>query len=65
MSHVAVSDELQRYTIEVNTLGLLSILQSVKSLGLVKTKVYHASTSEEFGNETSGDTLLNEESKVI
>jgi GDPmannose 4,6-dehydratase len=63
MSHVAVSDELQRYTIEVNTLGLLSILQSVKSLGLVKTKVYHASTSEEFGNETSGDTLLNEESK--
>lgn len=64
MSHVAVSEELQKYTFEVNTLGILNILQSVKSLNLSSTcKIYHASTSEEFGNETDGSTLLNELSR--
>ena len=62
MSHVAVSDELQRYTLEVNTLGILNILQSVKSLGMTDCRVYHASTSEEFGNETDGSMLLDENS---
>ena len=64
MSHVAVSEELQAYTFQVNTLGVLNILQSVKSLGLEKRcRVYHASTSEEFGNETDGSTMLSETSR--
>lgn len=65
-SHVKVSAELERYTIETNTLGILSILQAVKLLGLEKTtKIYQAGTSEEFGNQTDGKTLLNETSPKI
>jgi len=62
-SHVKVSHDLEDYTFKVNTLGVLYILQSVKSLGLEKTcKIYHASTSEMFGNETDGSKFLTEES---
>ncbi len=64
-SHVKVSHELENYTFQVNTLGLLNILQSVRSLGLTHScKIYHASTSEMFGNETDGSTFLTEESKI-
>jgi GDPmannose 4,6-dehydratase len=62
-SHVKVSHELENYTFQTNTLGVLNILQSVRSLGLEKTcKIYHASTSEMYGNQTDGDNLLNENS---
>lgn len=62
-SHVKVSHDLENYTIQVNTLGVLSILQSVRNLGLEKTcKIYNASTSEQFGNTSDGSVLLNEES---
>lgn len=64
-SHVAVSEELENYTIQVNTLGVLSILQSIRSLGLNKCRVYHCGTSEEFGNFTDGTTLLNEDSPKV
>ena len=64
-SHVKVSHDLENYTFQVNTIGILNILQSVRSLGLEKTcKIYHASTSEMYGNETDGKTLLNEESPM-
>lgn len=63
-SHVKVSSELERYTFEVNTLGLLTILQSIKKIN-IKCRVYHASTSEEFGNETDGSFLLSETSPKI
>jgi len=64
-SHVKVSEELGNYTFEVNTLGILNILQSVRSVGIEKKcKIYHASTSEMYGNETNGEKLLNEESKM-
>jgi GDPmannose 4,6-dehydratase len=63
MSHVKVSHDLENYTFQTNTLGTLSILQSVRSLGLEKTcKIYHASTSEQFGNTSDGSIMLNEES---
>jgi GDPmannose 4,6-dehydratase len=63
MSHVKVSHELENYTFQTNTLGTLSILQSVRSLGLEKTcKIYHASTSEQFGNTSDGSVMLNEDS---
>jgi GDPmannose 4,6-dehydratase len=64
-SHVKVSCELENYTFQVNTIGLLNILQAVRTLGLEKkTKIYHASTSEMFGNTTDGTLLLTEESPM-
>tara|TARA_B100000902_G_C27178512_1_gene847666 strand:+ start:98 stop:1159 length:1062 start_codon:yes stop_codon:yes gene_type:complete len=49
-SHVAVSFEIPEYTAEVDALGPLRILESVRILGLTeKTKVYQASTSELYG----------------
>lgn len=65
-SHVAVSAELENYTFQTNTLGVLSILQSVKNLGLSDTcRIYQCGTSEEFGNITDGSNKLNEESPKI
>lgn len=64
-SHVKVSHDLENYTFQVNTLGILNILQSVRSLGLEKTcRIYHASTSEMYGNQTDGRELLNEDSPM-
>lgn len=64
-SHVKVSHSLENYTFQVNTLGILNILQSIKSLNLeTKCKIYHASTSEMYGNQTDGKSLLNEDSPM-
>jgi len=63
MSHVKVSHDIENYTFQTNTLGVLNILQSVKNLGMEKTcKIYQASTSEQFGNTSDGSVILNEES---
>jgi len=63
MSHVKVSHDIENYTFQANTLGVLNILQSVKNLGMEKTcKIYQASTSEIFGNITDGSFKLNEDS---
>lgn len=63
MSHVKVSHDIENYTFQTNTLGVLNILQSVRSLGMGKTcKIYQASTSEIFGNITDGSFKLNEDS---
>ncbi len=49
-SHVGTSFEMPEYTANVNSLGTLRILESIKFLGLEKkTKFYQASTSELFG----------------
>ena len=49
-SHVAVSFETPEYTANCDALGPLRILETVRSLGLVKkTKIYQASTSELYG----------------
>ena len=49
-SHVAVSFELHEYTADVDALGALRILDTIRSLGLTKKiKYYQASTSELFG----------------
>lgn len=66
MSHVKISSELERYTLETNTMGILNILQAVRLFGMEKTcKIYHASTSEIFGNETDGTRLLSEKSNLM
>jgi len=50
MSHVKVSFESAEYTADVDGLGCLRILESIRLLGLQKkTKFYQASTSELFG----------------
>lgn len=49
-SHVAVSFELPEYTADVDALGTLRILDTIRSLGLTKKiRFYQASTSELFG----------------
>jgi GDPmannose 4,6-dehydratase len=63
MSHVKVSHDIENYTFQTNTLGVLNILQSVKNLGMEKTcRIYQASTSEIYGNITDGSFKLNEDS---
>jgi GDPmannose 4,6-dehydratase len=65
-SHVQVSAQLENYTFQTNTLGVLNILQAVRTLNMEKTcKIYQASTSEEFGNGTDGTILLNEQSEKM
>ena len=49
-SHVRVSFDTPEYTADVNALGVLRLLEAVRSLGLSdKVRVYQASTSEIFG----------------
>jgi GDPmannose 4,6-dehydratase len=49
-SHVLTSFAIPDYTTQVNALGALRILESIRVLGLKKTKFYQASTSELYGN---------------
>ena len=50
MSHVAVSFDSPEYTADINGLGTLRILETVRILGLEKkTRIYQASTSELYG----------------
>jgi GDPmannose 4,6-dehydratase len=50
MSHVAVSFESPEYTADVDGIGTLRILESIRILGLErKTRFYQASTSELYG----------------
>ena len=49
-SHVAVSFESPEYTADVDAMGTLRLLESIRFLGLEKTtKFYQASTSELYG----------------
>jgi GDPmannose 4,6-dehydratase len=49
-SHVATSFACPRSTVEINSIGTLNLLESIKQLGLIpKVRFYQASTSEMFG----------------
>ncbi|HEU0050480.1 MAG TPA: GDP-mannose 4,6-dehydratase [Patescibacteria group bacterium] len=49
-SHVRISFDTPEYTADVNALGALRLLESIRMLGMVKqVKFYQASTSEMFG----------------
>ena len=50
-SHVKTSFDTPDYTFQVNTLGLLNLLEQCKKWQ--ETKIYQASTSEMFGNSPS------------
>ena len=61
-SHVQVSFETPEYTANADGIGVLRILEAIRSLGMEKTiKFYQASTSEMFGL-TKGESL-NEDSE--
>lgn len=62
-SHVQVSYELPKYTLDTNAGGTLSVLESVKKFS-PKTKVYHAATSEMFGNSIDADGYQRETTKL-
>ena len=67
MSHVGISFNLEKYTTEVDALGCLYILQTIRNLGMTqKVKYYQASTSEMFGNSmrTHGIEMLTMQSPM-
>lgn len=49
MSHVKVSFDTPEYTANADGIGTLRILEAVRLLGLSKTRIYQASTSELYG----------------
>jgi GDPmannose 4,6-dehydratase len=66
-SHVATSHLIPDYTTQVNALGTLRILETIRLLGFeAKTRFYQASTSELYGNSgksfQSERTLFNPQS---
>ncbi len=49
-SHVGISFETPMSTANITALGTLRLLEAVRSLELLDTKIYNASTSEIYGN---------------
>ena len=58
-SHVQISFELPKYTLDVNAGGTLSVLEAVRKFS-PNTKIYHAATSEMFGNNCDNDGFQRE-----
>ncbi|MFC1741101.1 GDP-mannose 4,6-dehydratase [Nanoarchaeota archaeon] len=48
-SHVKIAFEIPEYTANSDGVGVLRLLEAIKQLGLDKTKIYQASTSELYG----------------
>jgi GDPmannose 4,6-dehydratase len=63
-SHVQISFDLPHYTLEVNGCGTLSVLESVRRFS-PHSKVYHAATSEMFGNSKDSDGYQRETTPMI
>jgi GDPmannose 4,6-dehydratase len=63
-SHVQVSFDLSKYTLDVNSGGTLAILEAVRHLS-PHSKVYHAATSEMFGNSCDKDGMQRETTPLI
>lgn len=58
-SHVQISFDLPKYTLDVNANGTLSILEAVRKFS-PHSKIYHAATSEMFGNNYDSDGFQRE-----
>lgn len=63
-SHVQISFDLPKYTLDVNGGGTLAVLEAVKKLSF-DSKIYHAATSEMFGNCVDEDGYQRETTKMI
>lgn len=58
-SHVRVSFEVPQYTMQVNALGALNVLEAVRAI-CPQAKLYQASSSEMFGNSIEDGGLQSE-----
>ncbi|KAL0932829.1 dTDP-glucose 4,6-dehydratase [Colletotrichum truncatum] len=62
-SHVSQSFKTPDYTMQVNTIGTLNLLQAIVNCGLENhVRLYNAATSELFGGTLSPADTLNEQS---
>lgn len=63
-SHVQVSFDLPKYTLDVNGGGTLAVLEAVRRFS-PHSKVYHAGTSEMFGNSCDPDGFQRETTPMV
>ena len=63
-SHVQISFELPKYTLDVNAGGTLAVLEAVRRFS-PHSKVYHAATSEMFGNSCDADGFQRESTPLV
>lgn len=63
-SHVQISFELPKYTLDVNSGGTLAVLEAVRRFS-PHSKVYHAATSEMFGNSCDSDGFQRESTPMM
>jgi len=63
-SHVQISFELPKYTLDVNAGGTLAVLEAVRKFSPT-SKVYHAATSEMFGNSYDEDMFQRETTPLV
>lgn len=63
-SHVQISFELPKYTMDANCGGTLAVLEAVRRFS-PHSKVYFAATSEMFGNNCDEDGYQRETTKMI
>jgi GDPmannose 4,6-dehydratase len=63
-SHVQVSFDLPKYTLDVNSGGTLAVLEAVRRFS-PHSKVYHAATSEMFGNSCDLDGFQRETTPLV
>ena len=62
-SHVQISFELPKFTLDANSGGTLSVLEAVRKFS-PKSKIYHAATSEMFGNSVDEDGYQRETTRL-
>jgi GDPmannose 4,6-dehydratase len=63
-SHVQISFDLPQYTLDVNGGGTLAVLEAVRRFS-PHSKVYHAATSEMFGNSSDVDGFQRETTPMV
>jgi len=63
-SHVQISFDLPQYTLDVNGGGTLAVLEAVRRFS-PHSKVYHAATSEMFGNSVDIDGFQRETTPMV
>jgi GDPmannose 4,6-dehydratase len=63
-SHVKISFELPKYTLDANAGGTLSVLEAVRRFS-PNSKIYHAATSEMFGNNFNENGFQSEETSMV
>ena len=63
-SHVQISFDLPKYTLDVNSGGTLAVLEAVRRFS-PHSRVYHAATSEMFGNSCDPDGFQRETTPLV